>query len=374
MPMGRVQLQIEFVTPCFLGGVDRSAPAEWRALSVRGQLRWWFRAFAGLAFQGDLSRVREAETALFGSTERSSTLRIRTSGEPRTVGKEEMRWGRDASLVYIGYGAILRNKEDKRIYVEHGRIDAPTAAAEALETAGLELQWRRDLTDEERDLLRKALWSWLNLGGIGARNRRGFGSLRCRSADSDALGNLVSPVGRGAFRRQVQEILKTLETAPASLPTWSHLSGQTRIYAARQGRSSWMAALQDVGDWFKEFRKTHRSFSGKVPVRAGFGLPLQFGEKPEIATWGTSAEDRRRASPLLVHVARFEAQGRVEYVPVLTHLPALLIPEGEKLFVKDDPYSGTPPDSRHLGIVKLFLDSLCQPDGPIAEIKPEVKP
>ena len=136
-------------------------------MSVRGQLRWWFRAFAGLTFQGNLHQVREAETALFGSTERSSSLRVRTSGEPRTVGREELRWGRDPSLVYIGYGAILRNKEDKKVYVEHGRIDVPTTSAETSETANLELQWRRDLTDEERDLLRKSLWGWLNLGGIG---------------------------------------------------------------------------------------------------------------------------------------------------------------------------------------------------------------
>ncbi len=32
-------LTFEFVTPCFLGGASREGPAEWRAGSVRGQLR-----------------------------------------------------------------------------------------------------------------------------------------------------------------------------------------------------------------------------------------------------------------------------------------------------------------------------------------------
>ncbi len=367
MPMGRVQLQIEFVTPCFLGGVDRSAPAEWRALSVRGQLRWWFRAFAGLAFQGDLPRVRAAETALFGSTERSSSLRVRTFGEPRAIGREEFRGSRNDPLVYLGYGAILWDKDDRKTYFEHGRIEPGSGGEET----SVELQWRHDLSDTERDLLWRTLWGWLNLGGIGARSRRGFGSLHCLSVEGSDLGDLKSPAGRGAFRRQVQEVLRSGEVASSTaLPLWSHLSGQTRIYMAREGQSSWMAALKDVGDWFKEFRKNHRSLSGKIPVRAGFGLPLQFGRKPEIVTWGSSTEVRRRASPLLVHIARFEAQGQVEYVPVLTYLPALLIPEKKELFVKDDPASGTLPNDRHREIVNLFLESLSQKDGPLVEVKP----
>src|SRR4051812_27643667 len=56
--------------------------AEWRAASIRGQLRWWFRAVAGGAWQGDLDRVRGQEERLFGSTERKSFLNIRTFGSP----------------------------------------------------------------------------------------------------------------------------------------------------------------------------------------------------------------------------------------------------------------------------------------------------
>lgn len=38
--MNRVTLQLELVSPAFLGGADRREPAEWRAASVRGQLRY----------------------------------------------------------------------------------------------------------------------------------------------------------------------------------------------------------------------------------------------------------------------------------------------------------------------------------------------
>lgn len=80
--MQRATLEIEFLTPAFLGGAEQGLAAEWRAASVRGQLRWWFRAVAGGAWGGDLRRVREAEAHLFGSTDRASNLVVRAEGKP----------------------------------------------------------------------------------------------------------------------------------------------------------------------------------------------------------------------------------------------------------------------------------------------------
>src|SRR5215218_8971789 len=78
--MLRQTFQVEIVTPCFLGGArDR---AEWRGASIRGQLRWWFRAVAGARFAGDLDQVRAAEEEIFGSTQRSSAVRISPSRGP----------------------------------------------------------------------------------------------------------------------------------------------------------------------------------------------------------------------------------------------------------------------------------------------------
>jgi hypothetical protein len=72
--MLRQTFKVELVTPCFLGGAK--GQAEWRGASIRGQLRWWFRAVAGAGFAGDLDKVRAAEEEIFGSTRRSSALRV----------------------------------------------------------------------------------------------------------------------------------------------------------------------------------------------------------------------------------------------------------------------------------------------------------
>ncbi len=92
--MRRTTLTVEFVTPCFLGGADPSATAEWRAPSVRGQLRWWFRAVAGGRYGGELERVRRAETQVFGSTALASRVRVRTLGTPEKLPRGTQTWGR----------------------------------------------------------------------------------------------------------------------------------------------------------------------------------------------------------------------------------------------------------------------------------------
>jgi CRISPR/Cas system CMR-associated protein Cmr1 (group 7 of RAMP superfamily) len=44
--MKRLKISVRFNTPCFLAGADQQGKAEWRAASIRGQLRWWLRAIA----------------------------------------------------------------------------------------------------------------------------------------------------------------------------------------------------------------------------------------------------------------------------------------------------------------------------------------
>ena len=49
--------EIEFITPAFLAGADQNVP-EIRVPSIRGELRWWFRALGG---------TQSEEAELFGS-------------------------------------------------------------------------------------------------------------------------------------------------------------------------------------------------------------------------------------------------------------------------------------------------------------------
>lgn len=382
--MKRESIELEIVTPCFLGGSQGAA--EWRAASIRGQLRWWFRAVTGAAYKGDLAKVRVAEDLLFGSTERGSILRIRTSATPAAVpggtqcslgqvltaaeianlwGEKEEATLRRLRLVqdgsrpvhYLGFGPIVGNRL-VRPYLPPG---APVQ---------FEILWMRDLEDPElRHLFDQALWAWLHLGGIGGRNRRGFGSLQ----------RTPVPADRRDFIEQARALLRLGQEAGRLSTEWTCITAGSRIFVAREACGSWSEAMTRLGAWLIAFRRRYgspadsrpglanrdyawaapkghlrRNPQREIPDRAGFGLPIHFGQQ-ETVTWDSGeGEDARRASPLLLHVAKAGSS----YLPVLTHLPSAFLPAGTSLKFKRSPPRSQAPTSRHLGIIDHFLDDL----------------
>ena len=65
--MYNAEFEIEALTPIFMRGADQRE-AEIRASSIKGVIRWWFRALAGNYFGDDIKSLREAENYAFGST------------------------------------------------------------------------------------------------------------------------------------------------------------------------------------------------------------------------------------------------------------------------------------------------------------------
>src|SRR5436305_15097665 len=76
-----LDVELEAVTPLWIGGADRQA--ELRPPSVRGCLRYWFRALAGGLLQESLPEIFAAESAVFGGTTRASMVVVRLFGSPQ---------------------------------------------------------------------------------------------------------------------------------------------------------------------------------------------------------------------------------------------------------------------------------------------------
>lgn len=430
--MERTTLHLEIVTPCFLGGADQTSTAEWRAASVRGQLRWWFRAVAGGAFDGDLKRVRRAEAALFGSTKQASLLRVRTLGQPpqqeagsefkagsRLTGADLTEvWGLDPSdpsnkgtvdrlQLRKPSGALLTNRHGTEIgtsplqYLGYGCVGLHKLERPCLrpgETVRLVLSWptRRweRLPTESRRLFERSLEAWLVLGGVGSKARNGYGSLHCIRVEGTSLSTGGEPGSLVVRTRQeledvVERILGMGRSGTTGEAAWTHLTPASRVYLARDALPSWDGALTTAGAWLIAFRRRYgypndgRSLGGRAlahrdyswaaprgtrrrqgfPDRAGFGLPLPFGEHGEAVTVrladDQTAKDHRRAAPLLVHIAHLD-EG---YLPVLTHLPARLLPDGAELTFKPGNKDDHPPRAAatavHDGVVGEFLDDLA---------------
>lgn len=403
--MNRETFKVEFVTPCFLGGAREST--EWRAASIRGQLRWWFRALAGGLWEGDLDRVRREEERIFGSTDRRSALRVaallgpaaaqgpfgsklsaaalaQLYNDPPAANRLRIRNERGEEegsnpIHYLGFGPVAGGRI-ARSYL------APGSAAS--------FELRRE---SESSVFDQALWAWLNLGGVGAKSRKGFGSLRCASND-----HYSDPATREAFKNDVRSLLAQARRYSGT-PRWTHLSSGTRIFLATGNFSSWQEAMSSLGAWLIGFRRRYGNPSDSreiasvplanrdyewaapngghsrqgVPDRAGFGLPLPFRRnvngvaRGETVIWGAQGEgrekeqDARRASPLLLHVSHFGAA----FVPVLTYLPAAFLPEDGKMKFKGHRNDFFALTKMQREIVSHFLNDL-QSKGLIAEVAP----
>ncbi|MFC3749078.1 type III-B CRISPR module RAMP protein Cmr1 [Paenibacillus sp. GCM10012306] len=159
---------ISLVTPIFGGGskagkIDKQQPI--REASIRGHLRFWWRATCGASYTNVLELRRE-EVAIFGDTTTPSRVKIWVeSSDPPLIKTTLIKNVPPPSYVLFPVRSnpvdYLENY-DFRLHIRY-------------EGAGLSPQRMKALQQE----LHAALWAWINFGGLGSRTRRGAGSLYC---------------------------------------------------------------------------------------------------------------------------------------------------------------------------------------------------
>ena len=163
------------LTPLFGGGVNpkyADPVSTVRATSLKGQLRFWWRA----ARAGGLSleAMREREAGLFGSA----------AGE-----------GGQASLLQVEVERLDPGEEKHPFYLEAGRSFpknrpevAPAYVAFPLQSnkqdpnnypvrTGVRFRLRLRYPQALGEEIEAALWAWERFGGLGGRTRRGFGAV-----------------------------------------------------------------------------------------------------------------------------------------------------------------------------------------------------
>jgi CRISPR-associated protein Cmr1 len=166
-----------FLTPLFGGGVCVEKEQTWkkhpdprtpvRIPSIRGQLRFWWRACNPRRCQSS-KKLLEEEATIFGSASQPSPLSIALllGPEPaREVRVLKDRFGVVDDRHGRAYGAFpLR---DTGQGVDHGVLH---------EYPG---EWTIALSYPEgiESDVEAALWAWAHFGGLGGRTRRGFGAI-----------------------------------------------------------------------------------------------------------------------------------------------------------------------------------------------------
>ncbi|WP_158263057.1 type III-B CRISPR module RAMP protein Cmr1 [Amycolatopsis sp. CA-128772] len=166
-------------TPLFSG--DTTGPDAGtiiRPPSIRGVLRYWYRALAaGRTVRGvdDLPQLAAGEAEVFGSTATPSPARLRVTPPARPAENADTlpAWARRSENGFAGARYLLgqglctggRNPALRRPHLPVGT------------TFDLNVALPKDPCISQRFML--ALWAWLTYGGLGARTRRGFGRLSC---------------------------------------------------------------------------------------------------------------------------------------------------------------------------------------------------
>ncbi|PCI28168.1 MAG: type III-B CRISPR module RAMP protein Cmr1 [SAR324 cluster bacterium] len=153
--MHKITFTCETITPMFLAGADGSTP-ELRAPSIKGALRFWWRALNGHLSLGEL---KEREGEIFGSTERRSRVIIRVL-QPLDYKKLE--------------AAILPHKRTKR-------EQSWTPCFEEGQSFKIQFSLPKNYLSEIKNLF---ILTTI-LGGFGKRSRRGFGSVKITAINEE---------------------------------------------------------------------------------------------------------------------------------------------------------------------------------------------
>lgn len=249
-------VRFRVITPVFGGGVwldpdnknfkpcDPITPI--RPPSVRGQLRFWWRATRGLDFES-VPEMRAAEDALWGNA--SVAGKVSLSIKQDNISAQDYR-----IPDRLSYGAFPLSIEEG----QNGTLSKFTGEA-TLRLVGPE---------NKLEEVKKAVKAWLAFGGFGGRTRRGFGA--------------VAPIGENLDPEKILQMY-TGEKTPRGFSTLANARCWCPSKTWRDGESALAEGLKKLKTFRSELRwlqKKHQSRQTRTPgvfhfPRAGLGLPMK---------------------------------------------------------------------------------------------------
>jgi len=187
---------IQVITPIFGGGVkagENDPVTPIRPSSIRGHLRFWWRATKGAKFE-TAEHLFKREGEIWGMPDSPSPTTIQIS-KP-SIGELRQRKASDYYGFQRKYGPesyVLFPARENRSpickegfsfqlkirWLKHERLQY----LRDLENAELRREKKPQKAEKIDDIgpdIEAAIWAWTNFGGIGSRTRRGCGALFCR--------------------------------------------------------------------------------------------------------------------------------------------------------------------------------------------------
>jgi len=180
--METLTVTFKTITPLFLGGADPTKHAELRAASIKGAMRFWYRAID--------PEYRKHEDEIFGSADTGQGLFLLTL-DRQILGSYTVK--RDH---YNGYNKVVKpdtcpehSSNNNNSWTRNGNNYLgfslsmnSNKAIPAGETFTMKLLFcnKVNLEESQKKIL-ASIWLLGHIGGLGSRSRRGFGTIALQS-------------------------------------------------------------------------------------------------------------------------------------------------------------------------------------------------
>lgn len=386
-----LEAQYEIVTPMFIGGANQHDEPEIRPPSIKGALRFWWRAIqwgACLKEQGGdanaaLARLYELEAALFGAAAKEDKF-----GQGKVSLK--VHFNKDQSQLKISQKqAIVPNLDGGQSYllgqgIYHFRDGFLRDALSPNQSFKVILKLKDDV---ETDSLIKTLIAFGLLGGLGSRARKGWGSIAIRSlshTDKEKNSHSISvPKDKDEYKKCLIELFSA---ATDSIPPFTAISKHTRIDLSITADKP-LLVLSKIGNEMQNYRSYGRKkgdqhtvnskpaeqnfkrdhdvvleFSQGKPIKTHpkrliFGLPHNYfysnGTKVDV----DAEKFSRRASPLIIHIHQFPSG---QTIGVQCLLKSAFLPEHERIQLKHKQKSQAVACDVDWKVIDTYLDRFTQ--------------
>jgi CRISPR-associated protein Cmr1 len=297
-----LEAKFRIVTPMFLGGANQDVSDGIRPPSVKGALRFWWRALNWGRFaestscaESALILLHDEEVRLFGgSAEQGGQGRFSLGIEEEDRRRQPISdWPQNnTGAGYLAFGILPSGSQAQGNYKPHRQgIDGGRLFQ-------VRLVFRPNTKDADVASIKDSLNAWSLFGGLGSRARRGMGSISLCGYNG-SLPDLAD------FQASVNSVLQRFDRTPvAPFSAFSKESTFRRLSTDSDPR----IALSKAGEIYRNYRGQASALRGvaKIP----FGLPLQ-----DVDT------NSRRASPLFFHV---QAIADKQFAACVLFLPATI--------------------------------------------------
>ena len=379
-----IEATYRVTTPMFCGGAENQA--ELRLQSFKGVLRYWWRALAWSRLNGELGGIREEENSLFGSSDEGQSrvsmhlepVELKPFGAGEILKVSSARSQRVGEGVrYLGYG-IMETFDGKK--TKAGRLTRSCISAPFDFTVRMRAH-NPDGKPERVESVKDALIALGTFGGLGARSRKGYGSLVIRSLRINGKEECEAPQSANELKDRIRDLRNaaSADNLP-EFPAYTALCVGTRHLLLSSDKKEPLEMLDLIGRELIRFRSWGRG--GKIlgnqdseknfkndhdlmkkdtakrkrhPERVAFGLPHNYGRGKDKQV--VSGKYDRRASPLFIHIHEC---GNVP-VAVLSFFPTVFLPEGEKISVGGKEIRRVPEKELYKPVHEFF-DRLLDPN------------